>query len=384
VVSENASVPFNRRFVTGRELAYIEAAMAAGALSGPGPFSEACQKLICVETGAPRAFLVPTCTAALEMSAILLDIGPGDEVVLPSFTLSSTANAVVLRGGTPVFVDIDPVTFNLDPDAIEAAITPRTRSIFVTHYAGVPADMARIMDLAVRHRLSVVEDAAQAYGASRDGRPAGSFAALACFSFGGLKNISAGEAGALIINDPSLLHRAATFRDKGTDRARFLAGQVAAYTWQDSGSAQIVNELTAAYLLAQLESAASIQSKRLLLWQRYVDGLSELATAGHFGIPAPPKAARHNAHIFFLVMPDRQSRARLKEFLRMKGITSVSHYEPLHLSPAGLRFGRTVGRMDVTERVANCILRLPLYNDLDAHQERVIAAVRDWAMSRLK
>jgi dTDP-4-amino-4,6-dideoxygalactose transaminase len=241
MVAKELNVPFNRHFVTGGELNYIEAAIEAGNLSGPGPFSHACQKLICQNINAKEAYLVPSCTAALEMSAILLDIGPGDEVIMPSFTFVSTANAVVLRGATPVFVDVDPVTFNLDPEAIEAAIRPCTKSIFVTHYAGVPADMIRIMDLAAGHGLSVVEDAAQAYGADRDGRPAGSIAALACLSFHSTKNISAGESGALLINDPSLLARAEVIREKGTDRVRFLAGQVGAYTWQDVGSSQIVN-----------------------------------------------------------------------------------------------------------------------------------------------
>jgi dTDP-4-amino-4,6-dideoxygalactose transaminase len=357
---------------------YIKEAIKRGNLAGPGPFSKICEQHIRQQTTSQTAYLVPSCTAALEMSALLLDVSPGDEVIMPSFTFVSTANAVVLRGGTPVFVDVDPITFNLDPQLIEAAITPRTKAICVVHYAGVPADMKSIAEVAAQYKLNIIEDAAQAYGSTRDGKPAGSFGRLACFSFHGTKNISAGEAGAIVVNDDLLRTRADILREKGTDRYRFLRGEVGAYKWQDVGSSQVVSELVAAYLAAQLEVAEEIHTRRRTMWNRYAEGLSELCRKGYLRIPDPPKSVKHNAHIFFLTLPDIHSRDRLKQYLLRFGITALSHYEPLHLSPAGIRFGRIVGSMEQTERAGECLLRLPLYNNFHPHQDDVIGCIGDW------
>lgn len=381
-VTAPAVIPLSRVRTAGNELTYIEQAIRSGVLAGPGPFSSACERHVREATGGAAAFLVPSCTAALEMSALLLQLGPGDEVVMPSFTFVSSANAVVLRGAVPVFADVDPVTFNLDPGAVEAAITPRTRAVFVTHYAGVPADMEAILAVTSGHGIHAVEDAAQALGSTRGGRRAGSFAPLACFSFHGTKNLAAGEAGALVINDPSLVPRAEILRDKGTDRARFLAGEVDRYAWQEAGSSQIVSELVSAFLLGQLEAAEAIQARRMALWEAYRDGLAGAASEGHFRLPAPPTTVRHNAHIFFLVMPDRAARADLAAHLAACEITAATHYVPLHSAPAGKRYGRVSGPLDATELAAGCLLRLPLYDGLEPDQPRVIAAVLEWTRRR--
>ena len=354
-------------------------ALASRQISGPGRFSQACEALIKAQVGVPSAFLVPSCTAALEMCALLLGVGPGDEVIMPSFTFVSNANAAVLRRATPVFVDVDPVTFNIDPQSVEDAITERTRAVFVTHYAGVPADMDALLRIAAKHDIAVVEDAAQAYGSRRNGRAAGTFAPLACFSFDGQKNISAGEAGALIVNDARLVAAAAVAREKGTDRSRFLAGKVDFYTWQDVGSAQVVNEMTAALLQAQLEAVDRFNATRLAQWGRYRDGLADLAADGVFDLPSPPDGVEHNGHIFFVVLPDRGRRDSLAAWLAEAEITALSHYIPLHSSPAGERFGRAAGPLPGTQRGAECLLRLPLYHDLGSGQDRVIDTVRGWA-----
>jgi dTDP-4-amino-4,6-dideoxygalactose transaminase len=377
-----SNVPFSRTNIIGSEIARIASVLEQGVLSGPGAQSAACEKLILATTGGHWAAVVPSCTAALEMSAILLNLAPGDEVILPSFTFVSTATAIVLRGACPVFVDVDPITQNICPRAVEAAVTPRTRAIFVVHYAGVVADMTALCGLACQHGLAIVEDAAQAYGASRSGKMAGSFGATSAFSFHGTKNISAGEAGALVVNDPALSDRAAILREKGTDRGRFLRGAVDAYTWQDLGSSQIISELTAAFLCSQLERVGQIHAARLALWNRYHSALRGAEQAGHFILPHPPLDADHNAHIFFLMLPDEQARHDLRGWLSRAGIAAVSHYVPLHSSPAGLRFGRSVGDMRATNRAAQCLLRLPLWNGLEAHQDRVISAVQDWCATR--
>jgi dTDP-4-amino-4,6-dideoxygalactose transaminase len=315
------------------------------------------------------------------MTALLLGLAPKDEVIMPSFTFVSTANAVVLRGASPVFVDIDPVTFNLDPDAVASALTTRTRAIFAVDYAGVPADLHAICAIAAPYGLPVVEDAAQAYGSYREGLSAGAMARLACFSFHGTKNVTAGEAGALLINDGELVDRASVLRDKGTDRAKFLSGAIDCYTWQDVGSSQIVNELTAAFLQAQLERRDEINAGRLAIWNRYREAFLPLEEAGLFALPNPPAGVQHNAHIFFLVLPNQGARERLRAFLRSRFITAASHYVPLHASPAGRRFGRVSGQLPNTARASAGLLRLPLYEGLGSGQDRVIEAVLDWAAS---
>lgn len=378
----SGSVPLNRVHLTGDELRHIGEAIASGALSGPGAQSAYCEAVIRRAAGAPWAAIVPSCTAALEMSAVLLDLGPGDEVVMPSFTFVSTAAAVALRGAVPVFVDVDPVTLNICPEAAAAAVTARTRAIFAVHYAGVVADMDALARLAHARGLALVEDAAQAYGSTRGGRPAGSFGTTACFSFHGTKNVTSGEGGALVVNDPALVERAGILRDRGTDRERFLRGQVNAYSWQDIGSSQIVSEITAAFLRAQLDHADAIRADRLSIWQGYAAALAEPARQGQFRIPAPPPETEHNGHIFFLMLPDARSRLSLGEHLARRGIVAAPHYVPLHSSPAGRRFGRPSGPMTVTDHAADCLLRLPLWVGLGGDQDRVIDGVLDWCAGR--
>lgn len=375
-------IPFFRPSVAGAEHDYVRDAIENRRLSGPGPHSEACEALIRSRLGADNVFVVPSCTAALEMSALLLNLGPGDEVIMPSFTFVSNANAVVLRRATPVFVDVDPVTFNLDPQAVQRAANDRTRAIFVTHYAGVPADMDALQSIAGPRGIHLVEDAAQAYGSRRNGRSAGMFAPLSCFSFDGQKNVTAGEAGALVVNGAGLRDAATIIREKGTDRTRFKEGKVDFYTWQDVGSAQIASEITAAYLHARLEQAEEIIETRLRLWHRYHDGLCDLASEGLFELPAPPTCADHNGHIFFVVLPNSNLRADLANELAKQNISALTHYVPLHTSPGGQRYGRCVGSMDGTERASSRLLRLPLYHDLGSDQERVIEAIRNWAKNR--
>lgn len=376
-------IPFHRTPVTGDEYGYIREAIESRQLSGPGKQSKACESLIKSQIGAERVFLVPSCTAALEMSALLLGLGPGDEVIMPSFTFVSNPNAVVLRGATPVFVDVDPVTFNIDPQAVEQAITDRTRAIFATHYAGVPADMEALQRIAEPRGIVLVEDAAQAYGSRRNGKPAGMMAPLAGFSFHGTKNVAGGEAGALVVNDRELAARAAIIREKGTDRSRFLDGEVDFYTWQDVGSSQLVSEVTAAFLRAQLEHADQLNAERLELWERYRSALSELGARGYFRLPSPPASVEHNAHIFFLVLSNREERDTLASVLAARGISAYWHYIPLHSSPGGQRYGRTVGSMAQTHRAADCLIRLPLFQGLGAQQDQVIEAVRVWAENKV-
>ncbi|MCV2869042.1 dTDP-4-amino-4,6-dideoxygalactose transaminase [Defluviimonas sp. WL0002] len=378
----SSPIPFSRTYIYGNEIDFIQKTIETGRLSGPGPQSEACERQIRETVSAPWAAVVPSCTAALEMAALLIGLAPGDEVIMPSFTFVSTATSVVLRGAIPVFADIDPVTLNLCPDAAAAAITPRTKAIFVVHYAGVVADMDRLGKLATEHGLAIVEDAAQAYGAKRGGRPAGSYGAAAGFSFHGTKNIGAGEGGALVVNDPALVERAAILRDKGTDRGKFLRGEVDAYSWQDVGSSQIVSELTAAFLHAQLLQADAIRSERLALWQGYQDALREAEGAGHFTLPHPPADAEHNGHIFFLMLPDASARRDLSAHLARNGITASPHYVPLHTAPAGRRFGRTSGSLTMTDRAGECLLRLPLWNGLGDDLHRVTGAVLSWCADR--
>ena len=313
---------------------------------------------------------------------MLIDLAPGDEVIMPSFTFVSTANAIVLRGATPVFADVDPITFNLDPVAVEAAITPRTRAILPVHYAGVPADMTRLRQIAQAYGLTLIEDAAQALGSSRDGRPAGSVAPLAAVSFHATKNIVAGEAGALIINDPDLVERATFIREKGTNRAQFAAGRSPFYTWQDIGSSYVVCELAAAFLYGQLLGQEEIQSRRMALWSAYAEAFGELDQTGVLSLPRPPPTVRHNAHIFFVVLPDKERRIALQEHLRAQGVTAAPHFVPLHDSPAGRKYGRVSGSLENTQVAAECLLRLPLFVGLEDAQARVIDALYDWATTR--
>ncbi len=367
---EGSSVLLNYPDLTGREALYTRHALMAGPSAGPGHEALACETLISHAVGGGEAVLLPTCATALELAALMLDLAPGDEVIMPSFTSAATANAVVLRGGMPVFVDVDPVTFNIDPSLIEPAITARSRAVFACHYAGVPADMAAINAIAAKHELEVVEGAAQAYLSDREGHLAGNMARLACFSFHSTQNISAGDAGALIVNDAQL-----------ADRIEFLAGRGAPQRWQALGQSPAVSELTAAYLRAQLEQAHQITYRRLALWRNYQTALADLAAEGYFQLPAPPVAAEHNGHIFYLVLAQQTQRDALQSALAGQGIQAAAHYPPLHSSPAGKRFGRAAGPMTQTRRAAKGLLRLPLHAGMAHEQPRILRAIRNWVVA---
>ena len=312
------------------------------------------------------------------MAAILCDLTPGDEVILPSFTFVSTANAIVMRGATPVFVDIDPRSLNIDPDRIEAAITPRTRAIFAVHYAGFPADMDALQRIAERHDLLLVEDAAQALGSTYKGRPAGSLGDLGAFSFHETKNVISGEGGGLTINRPELVRRAEIIREKGTDRSQFLRGEVDKYTWVDVGSSYLPGELVASYLFAQLEKEPVIRERRLSIFNHYMAALAPLAAQGHVSLPVIPDHCTGNGHMFYLMMRSTRQRDAFIAFMKSRGIIAPFHYVPLHDSPGGIRFGRTVGSMANTVRVSNTLVRLPLFFDMGSKVDEVCDCVHDF------
>jgi dTDP-4-amino-4,6-dideoxygalactose transaminase len=368
-------IPFNKPFTIGAELENIAAAVRAGHLSGDGPYSRRCHRWLEERLGSRRALLTPSCTAALEMAAILCDLKPGDEVIMPSFTFVSTANAFVLRGATPVFVDIRGDTFNLDERLIGAAITPRTKAIVPVHYAGVACEMDAIMDLARKHGLVVVEDAAQGILAEYRGRKLGAIGHLGCLSFHETKNVISGEGGALLVNDERFIARAEVIREKGTDRARFFRGEVDKYTWVDIGSSFLPSELIGAFLWAQLKRAGGINDRRKKLCAAYRKGLEALADRGLLTLPRPePAGAKGNGHMFHVLLKDVATRSALIAHLKARGIHAVFHYVPLHSSPAGRRFGRASGAMTMTDDVASRLLRLPLYFELDEGTVRRIAA----------
>jgi dTDP-4-amino-4,6-dideoxygalactose transaminase len=370
----NDKVPFNRPAIAGRELGLIEDAVARGQLAGDGRYTALCQSWLADFTGAHASLLTHSCTAALEMAAILLDVKPGDEVIMPSFTFVSTANAVVLRGGTPVFVDIRPDTLNLDEKQIAAAVTPRTKAIFVVHYAGVIAEMDAIGALARQHGLAVVEDAAQALGSKYHGRSAGALGDLATFSFHETKNIISGEGGALLLRDETFLERADIIREKGTNRKQFFREQVDKYTWVDIGSSFLPGELVAAFLYGQLEHAAAIQMERMDNWRRYDGALRAYHNRG-VGLPDIPGHCAHNAHLYYVLMPDLALRQQLIARLRADGINAPFHYVPLHSSPAGRKYGRAAGDLPVTDDIGERLVRLPLYPRMGAAVDRVIERV---------
>jgi dTDP-4-amino-4,6-dideoxygalactose transaminase len=369
-------VPFNRPVLTGSEMEYMRAAVGNLHISGDGVFTRKVHALLESLTGARKALLTTSCTHALEMTALLLDVGPGDEVILPSFTFVSTANAFALRGATPVFVDIRRDTLNIDPALVEARITERTRAIVVVHYAGVGCDMDAIMDIAARHNLPVIEDNAHGLLGAYRQRPLGSTGAMAALSFHETKNFTCGEGGALLLNDSRLIERAEILREKGTDRSRFFRGQVDKYGWIDIGSSYLPSDLLAAFLLAQLESRDPIQAHRRRVWENYYVGLDAWARASGVSLPHVPADCQQAHHLFYLVMPSLESRQRLIRHLRERDVHAVFHYQPLHLSPMGQRLGGRRGDCPVTERVGDCLLRLPFYNDLsESDQHRVIDGV---------
>jgi len=369
-------LPFNRPFVIGKEFDYIREAIAYGHLSGNGPFTQRCQAWLEQQVGCHRALLTHSCTAALEMAAILADIQPGDEIIMPSYTFVSTANAFVLRGGVPVFVDIRPDTLNLDETKIEAAITPRTKAIVPVHYAGVACEMDAVMAIAERHSLMVIEDAAQALMSTYCGRPVGSDGHLAAVSFHETKNVMCGEGGALLINDRRWVDRAEIIWEKGTNRGQFFRGQVDKYTWVDIGSSYPPSDLDAAFLLAQLEEGASITRRRLELWNQYHAAFVDLECEGRARRPFIPGHCRHNAHMYYLILESLQARTSLLDKLHAAGINGVFHYVPLHSSPAGRRYGRAHGDLSITDEASSCLVRLPLWMGVTARDvSSVVQAV---------
>ena len=377
----NRAIPFNRPYMTGRELAYISEAHANGHLAGNGSFSKRCATWLEDRIGSRKALLTHSCTAALEMAAILCDVGPGDEVIMPSFTFVSTANAFVLRGATPVFVDIRPDTLNVDPARIEAAITSRTRVIVAVHYAGVAADMDSIMRIAESHNLLVVEDAAQGLIATYRERPLGSIGHMAALSFHETKNIISGEGGALLINDPRFVERAEVIWEKGTNRGQYFRGEVDKYTWVDLGSSYLPGEIVASFLWAQMEEADQITGRRLAIWNRYHDELASLEEDRLFRRPIVPNECVHNAHMYYVLLPDLAKRGRFIERLNAQEIRPVFHYVPLHSSPFGQHAGRSVGSMAITDGASERLVRLPLWLGLEEHLDRVISEVSSAARS---
>jgi dTDP-4-amino-4,6-dideoxygalactose transaminase len=371
-------IPFNLPFMTGKELGYISQAHANLHLAGDGAFTKKCHAWLEKKTGSNKALLTHSCTAALEMAALLLDIKPGDEIIMPSYTFVSTANAFVLRGGIPVFVDIREDTLNLDEHLIEAAITSRTRAIAPVHYAGVSCEMDTIISVAKHHNLKVVEDAAQGVMASYKGHALGSIGDLGAYSFHETKNVISGEGGALLVNDPELALQAEIIREKGTDRSRFFRGEVDKYTWQEVGSSFLPSELTAAFLCAQLEDAQSITNERLAIWHRYHELLSPLEQKGLLRRPIVPAECQHNAHMYYVLLPSEIDRQRLLSILRTNEINSVFHYVPLHSSPGGQRYGRAHGELEVTIRQSERLVRLPLWVGLSsAQQDRIVEVLRN-------
>ncbi|RWR02768.1 TDP-4-oxo-6-deoxy-D-glucose aminotransferase [[Pantoea] beijingensis] len=367
-------IPFNAPPVVGTEIEYMQSAMGSGKLCGDGGFTRRCQQWMEQHFGCKKVLLTPSCTASLEMAAILIDIKPGDEVIMPSYTFVSTANAFVLRGATIVFVDVRPDTMNIDETRIEAAITDKTRAIVPVHYAGVACEMDTIMALAQKHGLMVIEDAAQGVMSEYKGKALGSIGHIGCFSFHETKNYTAGgEGGAVLINESSLVERAEIIREKGTNRSQFFRGQVDKYTWRDIGSSYLMADLQAAYLWAQLEAADRINEQRLRLWQRYYTALLPLAEAGRITLPSVPTHCQHNAHMFYIKLKNNDDRSAIINWLKEAEILAVFHYIPLHSSPAGERFGRFDGDDRYTTIESERLLRLPLfYNLSDNNQSTVI------------
>lgn len=366
-------IPFNAPPVVGTEVEYMQSAMASGKLCGDGGFTRRCQQWMEQHFGSKKVLLTPSCTASLEMAALLIDLQPGDEVIMPSYTFVSTANAFVLRGATIVFVDVRPDTLNIDETLIEAAITAKTRAIVPVHYAGVACEMDTIMALAAKHQLFVIEDAAQGVMSQYKGRALGTIGHIGCFSFHETKNYTAGgEGGATLINDAKLVERAEIIREKGTNRSQFFRGQVDKYTWRDIGSSYLMADLQAAYLWAQLEAAERINQQRLRLWQRYYEALQPLAAAGRIALPEVPASCCHNAHMFYIKLRDSDDRQALINWMKEAEILTVFHYIPLHSSPAGERFGRFHGDDAFTTRESERLLRLPLFYNLSDNNQRTV------------
>ena len=370
-------IPFNRPFMTGRELSYIAEAHLKGRLAGDGDFTQRSRDWLERETGSGTVLLTHSCTAALEMAALALDIRPGDEVIMPSYTFVSTANAFALRGATPVFVDIREDTLNLDENLLEAALTKKTRAIVPVHYAGVACEMDAIKAVAAEPGIAIVEDAAQGFGSLYKDQPLGSIGDLGAYSFHETKNIISGEGGALLVNDPNLASAAEIIREKGTNRTQFFKGESDKYTWQSLGSSFLPGEIIAAFLLAQLESAEEIKNGRLGLWNQYHECLRDMEEEGWLRRPVVPEHTVHNAHMYYILLHDRVDREKVINSLDGQGIHSVFHYVPLHQSPGGLAYCRQSGSLSNTERLSSRLLRLPLWMGMtDTHVNRVTEALR--------
>lgn len=368
-------IPFNKPYMTGKELWYIAQAHAKGHLAGDGSFTKLCNQWIEQRTGSAKAMLTHSCTAGLEMAALLADVKAGDEVIMPSYTFVSTANAFVLRGAVPVFVDIRPDTLNFDEKLVEDAITPKTRAIVPVHYAGVGCEMDAIMDIARRHELLVIEDAAQAVMSSYKGRPLGSIGDLAAVSFHETKNVISGEGGALLVNNPRFAERAEIIREKGTNRSQFFRGQVDKYTWVDVGSSYLPGEIIAAFLWAQMEEVDAITRRRLAMWGTYHQWFAEAERAGKLRRPVVPGHCVHNAHMYYVLLPDLAQRSAVIDRLRAAGVQSVFHYIPLHSAPAGQRYARAHGDLKVTDDLSDRLLRLPMWVGMEEQQTSIIQTV---------
>lgn len=354
-------IRFNRPFLTGNEYSYFLKAQKIGQLAGDGHFTNKCQKWLEKNLGTKKALLTPSCTSALEMAAILADIQPGDEIIMPSYTFVSTANAFVLRGGVPVFVDIRPDTLNIDEKLIEKAITRKTKAIVPVHYAGVGCEMDTILQIARRHKLLVIEDAAHGVKATYKGRELGTMGDFGALSFHETKNIISGQGGALLVNNPKFIRRAEIVWQKGTDRSRFIRGEVDKYTWRDIGSSFQPGELTAAFLWAQLEKANQIINKRLKIWSNYQKALSELEKTGVLQKKTIPKTCKHNGHIYYILLQSKKSKRKLIQNLKKLKINTVSHYEPLHLSKYGSKYMKKSNKLNQTEKISERIVRLPIF-----------------------
>lgn len=372
------NIPFNKPYTTVQDLLYIKDALSATNLAGNGPYTKKCHAWIEKYAHTQQALLTHSCTAALEMSALLLDIEPGDEVIMPSYTFVSTANAFVLRGAIPVFVDIRSDTLNIDENLIEEAITHQTRAIIPVHYAGVACEMDKINAIAKEHKLAVIEDAAQGVQSYYKGKMLGALGDFGCYSFHGTKNVVSGEGGALLVNNPLYAKSAEIIREKGTDRAQCFKGQVDKYTWQSLGSSYLPSELTAAFLLSQLEQSKVITQERLRIWDNYHNALEDLEKKGFIKRPTIPQECQHNAHMYYIILPSDINRDKVSAQFREKGISCTYHYTPLHSSPAGLKFGKVSGIMDNTDRLSSSLIRLPLWMGMtEEEQAYVIEATKE-------
>ncbi len=378
-----SKIPFNKPFIAGKELYYIAQAVALGNIGGDGHFTRCCAALMEQRFGVGKILMTPSCTSALEMAGILCGLGPGDEVILPSYTFVSTASAICRVGAKPVFVDIRPDTLNLDERLVESAITPATKAIFPVHYAGVSAEMDTLLQLAARHDLWVVEDAAQGVNASYGKQSLGSLGHFGTFSFHETKNYMCGEGGALAINDPQFIQRAEIIRDKGTNRSQFFRGEVDKYTWVDIGSSYVPSEIACAFLYGQLEMMDEIADRRRQIYARYSFLLEDLQQAGILQRPHIPSGCQSNYHMFYILLEDGPTRNALLDHLRSRDIHAVFHYIPLHLSPVGRTFGYNDGDLPVTERVSRCLLRLPFYHELTRKaQEMIVTEIRSFLLGR--